>query len=59
MTCTGRRDEGIVALRAPYERVTLFRPDEAGGAKKIDRAMHPNSVIGVLNMPFRSQQLKS
>ncbi len=44
-----------VALKSPYERVTLFRPDEPGGPRRIDRALHPESVISLLNLPFAPQ----
>ena len=49
---------GLVKLDPPYERVTLFRPDEPGGAKQIDRARHPTSVIAVLNMPFHPRPVE-
>jgi D-aminopeptidase len=49
---------GLVPIRPPYERITLFRPDEAGHPRTIDRAVHASSVIAVLNMPFRPQPLK-
>ncbi len=48
---------GIVKLEPPYERVTIFRPDEPGQPKRIDRATHPRSIAGVLNEPFDPQLL--
>jgi len=46
---------GLVRLDPPYERVTIFRPDEPGQPKRSDRATHPTSVIALLNMPFAPQ----
>ena len=44
--------EGLVRLDPPYERLTLFRPDGPEQPRLLDRAVHPTSVIGVLNRPF-------
>ena len=41
-------------LNAPFERMVLFRPDNPGEPKRSDRATHPTSFIGVLNMPFNA-----
>lgn len=48
---------GLVQLTPPYERVTLFRPDQPGQPRTRDRATHPSSIAGVLNQPFRPQPL--
>jgi len=48
---------GLLPIRPPYERVTIFRPDEPGQPRTIDRAVHPSSVIEVLSMPFKPQVL--
>ena len=52
------RGYGLVSMEPPYERITLFRPDEPGQPRTIDRAVHPSSVIGALALPFRPQALK-
>ena len=52
---TSQGEYGIVKLDPPYERVTIFRPDEPGQPKRIDRATHPTSIAGVLNEPFDPQ----
>jgi D-amino peptidase len=49
------RSFGRVPLKPPFERVTIFRPDEPGQPRRIDRATHPTSVIGVFNMPFKPE----
>ncbi len=43
---------GIVPLKAPFERVVVWRPDEKNPGKRISRETHPTSVIGVLNMEY-------
>jgi len=45
-------------LAPPYERVTVFRPNEPGQPRQIDRALHPSSIIGVLNMPFHPHPIE-
>ena len=45
-----REGAGFVHLAPPYERVTLFRPNEPGQPTRLDRATHPTSVIAVLNL---------
>jgi len=49
----------IVRLDPPYERVTLFRPEKPGDPCTIDRATHPSSVSGVLNVPFDPQPVEA
>ena len=44
-------------LAPPYERVTVFRPDEPGQPRRRDRATHPTSIIGVLKLPFDPQPI--
>ena len=50
-------DYGLVEVGPPYERVTLFRPEEEGQPCSVDRAQHPTSVAGVLNVPFDPQPM--
>jgi len=53
-----REGYGLVRLEPPYERVTIFRPDEPGLTKRIDRARHPTSIIGLMNIPFAPQPIQ-
>lgn len=46
---------GIARLDPPYERVTVFRPDEPGQPQKHDRVTHPSSVIALLNLPYSNE----
>jgi hypothetical protein len=46
------RGYGLVRLEPPYERVTIFRPDEPGQPKRMDRATHPTSIINLMNVPL-------
>jgi len=43
---------GIVPLKAPFERVVIYRPNDECSTKRISRETHPTSVIGVMNMPY-------
>lgn len=46
-----RREQfGIINLKPPFRRVTVFRPDELNH-KRIDRSLHRKSVIELMNMP--------
>ena len=40
----------LLALRAPFESVTLLRPDEPGKPKLLGRATHPSSFIELMRM---------
>ena len=44
-----REDFGIVPLSPPFERVTVMRADEDNPHGTVSRAVHPTSVIGVMN----------
>jgi D-amino peptidase len=44
-------------LVPPYERVTLLRPDADHPTARIDRAVHPTSLIAALNLPFDPKPL--
>lgn len=46
---------GLVRLKPPYERMTIFRPSEPGGSRSVDKATHPSSVIGLLNLPYNAR----
>ncbi len=48
---------GIVKLEPPYECATMLRPDAEHPTARIDRATHPTSIIGVLNMPANPQAI--
>jgi D-amino peptidase len=41
-----------IPLQAPFESVTILRPDERGQPKTISRAFHATSVIALLSMPL-------
>jgi len=47
----------LFKLAPPYERVTIWRPDEPRGVKRIDHATHPTSVIEALNLPAHPEPL--
>jgi D-amino peptidase len=42
----------LVPLRAPFESVTILRPDKRGEPKMISRSTHPTSVIELMRMPL-------
>lgn len=46
-----REDFGIIPLKPPFDRVTLFRPG-SGSPARTGRASHPSSVIGLFNTPM-------
>ncbi len=45
----------LIPLKAPFERVALFRPDEAGKPRTLSRERHDTSVIQALAMPFHPE----
>lgn len=47
----GKRGTGLVSMKPPYERVALFRP-EGENPMRVSVEKHPDSVIGLFNMPF-------
>lgn len=49
---------GLLPVQPPYERVTLFRPDEPGQPRRMDRATHPSSVIAALSLPFKPEPVE-
>ena len=50
-------DYGLLRLDAPYERVTLQRPEVAGKPIQIDRATHPDSIAALLRTLFNYRPL--
>ncbi len=48
----------LVTLRPPYERMTLFRPEERGQPRRVDRASHPTSIAALLNLPFNPRPVE-
>ncbi len=47
-----RGDAKPIELRAPFESVTLLRPDKAGEPKTVSISSHPTSVIELMRMPL-------
>lgn len=47
-----RNPPALIPLRAPYDRVTILRPDQRGQPKRIARESHPTSVIEVMRLPM-------
>ena len=45
-------DFGLIPLKAPFERVGRFRPQQAAQPARVCRDSHPSSVIGMMNLPF-------
>jgi len=41
---------GIIRMKPPYRRVTVFRPDEHHPTKRISKDGHPKSFIALMNM---------
>ena len=48
---------GVIDLKPPFERITLFRSD-ANAPKTISRENHPKSVSALLNLPFEIKPAK-
>jgi D-amino peptidase len=48
---------GIVALKPPFERVTILRR-EAGQPRRIGRSSHPSDGIALMNAPLKYEALK-
>ena len=49
-------DFGIIPLKPPFKRVTIFRPDNKN-PKRISIETHPKSVIALMNLPFNPKPL--
>ncbi|MCP4639310.1 MAG: M55 family metallopeptidase [bacterium] len=47
-----------VHLQAPYERVGVFRPTEAGEPKTVSRQSHPDSVIELMRLPMQPKPME-
>jgi D-amino peptidase len=47
-----KHPSSIISLHAPFESVTLLRPDREGEPKTISCARHPSSVIQLMRMPL-------
>ncbi len=48
---------GIVALKPPYERVTILRP-QGDQPKRVGRSSHADDVIALMNAPLKYQPMK-
>ncbi len=45
----------LIPLKAPFERVAMFRPDNPGEPRTCSRERHESSVIALLAMPFNAE----
>jgi D-amino peptidase len=52
MTLLREKPPSPLRLTAPYERVALFRPEQAGQPRTVSRESHPDSIIALMGMPF-------
>lgn len=53
-----KEDFGIIDMKAPYERVAIFRPQQEGEPRTIARESHPSSVIALMNIPFNPKPME-
>ena len=42
----------LIPLQAPYERITVLRPETTGSPRREARETHPSSVIELMKMPM-------
>ena len=52
-----KEEFGIIPLKPPFERVTIFRPDR-DNPRTIARESHPASVIALMNLPFNKRPIR-
>ena len=49
----------LIPLKAPFEQVTMLRPETKGGPKMISKESHPTSFIGLMRTPLNLQPVAS
>jgi D-aminopeptidase len=49
-----KEDFGVIPLKPPFERVTVFRAD-TDNPRRISREKHPASISALLNLPFAAK----
>jgi D-amino peptidase len=52
-----RDDFGIIPLKAPYERIAIFRSEKKGESITISQESHPSSVTELMNLSFNPKPL--